>query len=131
MRGSGRASVAKNCNCVKCGKFIEKNAYAYFIYKDETRKQKIAGPFCSEDCAPDVESEEIEKLEKANSGAPIPLRILATIWYIVIGGIFGGFFASLMFKEAEAIHGGFLGKICAFLFCEKQSYLHIWNFNYK
>jgi hypothetical protein len=131
MRGFGQTTVLKDCKCVNCKKFIAKNDYAYFVYKDEMRKQKIAGPFCSKECAPDIEGEEIEKLEKGSSSAPIPLRILATIWYLTIGGVFGCFFGSLLFKNAEAIHGGLLGKLCAFIFFEKHSYLHVWNFNYK
>lgn len=129
MRGFGQATVLQNCKCVKCRKPIEKNDYGYFIYEDEMRKKKIAGPFCSKECAPDVEGEEIEKLEKGTSGAVIPLRILATLWYLT-GGFFGGIYG-FFFNNAENIHGGLLGKLCAFIFFEKHSYLKVWNFNYK
>lgn len=130
MNVVGKATVTGgNKVCKACGEKIKNSSWAYFVYSDENMKHVVAGPYCSETCAPDVEGEIVDSLDEGKSSANIGLRIFATVWYLIPGLFL--YVLGWFLNMCHNVHGGIRGRILAFLSMEKHSYTHFWNFNYR
>ena len=133
----GSTFNGKPVYCINCRRFIDTQHNETWFQVENSAGIMVSGPYCKE-CAPDLETPEIEKLGKSDGGnlpggffAKMGLRIILSLLYIIIGGLCQILVLIFSGGRKNYVHGGAWGELLALISLEKYAITPIYNFNYK